>query len=61
MEWKNLDFLVIHSEYEWIMERFEIDKISLLDEKKIVGKKKYTVTRINCLTISKHGYGADKV
>ena len=36
MKWKNLDFLVIHSGYE----RFEIDKISLLDEKKIVGKKK---------------------
>lgn len=45
MKWKNLDFLVTHSGYEWIMERFEIDKISLLDEKKIVGKKKYTVTR----------------
>lgn len=40
MKWKNLDFLVTHSGYEWIMERFEIDKISLLDEKKIVGKKK---------------------
>lgn len=38
-EW-SLDFLVTHSGYEWIMERFEIDKISLLDEKKIVGKKK---------------------